>query len=152
MHWRAIVDAAYARREGARPRYEPPTTDECVSHVERGLGNALPADLKALLLESNGIMELVGIDGGWIENIWVVWKVEEVLARNTELRRERGERGFPSGALAFADAGVDGILFALDVEGRSGVFAWRAIGAEREAMAFSLHDFLCKWIAGELSV
>jgi hypothetical protein len=112
----------------------------------------LPAELKALLLEANGIMELIEIRGTWIANMWLMWKVEEVLARNHELRQERDEGRFPSGSLAFADAGVDGVLFAFDLESRSDVFAWHPMGFERQPLTFSLQEFLSKWIAGGLGV
>jgi hypothetical protein len=152
MSWRAIVDAAYARRERARPRYEPPVTHELVSEAEHRLGCALPEELKSLLLEANGIMELIDIHGTWIENMWLMWSVEELLERNRELRRVGSDGSFPSGALAFADAGVDGILFAFDMEGNFDVFAWHPIGAQRQEMAASLGDFLPRWIGGDLSV
>jgi hypothetical protein len=62
MFWRTIVDEAYARaREGTRPRFDPPAAPEALARAERGLTCVLPGDLRDLLLESNGIMELIEI-------------------------------------------------------------------------------------------
>jgi hypothetical protein len=46
-------------------------------------------------------------------------------------------------AVAFADAGVDGVVFAFDVSGIGlEIFAWHPIAAERQVMARSLREFL----------
>src|SRR4051794_19700213 len=116
MSWRQIVDEAYAkRREGARARFSPPVTADALVRAEDAVSAPLPGELRDFLLETNGFMELSNIDGRWIENMWIMWTAEELRDRNLELRHQRGQGGFPAGALAFADAGTDGIVFAFDL-------------------------------------
>ena len=98
-------------------------------------------------------MDLINIDGSWIESMWIMWTAEELRDRNIALRRQRREGRFPADALAFSDAGSDGIVFAFDMRtDNSDVFAWYPIGAEREVKARSLREFLPGWIAGDISV
>ena len=152
MSWRTAIDAAYARRAGdARARYDPPAVPSELRRVEGDVGCVLPAEFAGLLLETNGFIELIAVDGDWIEDMWVVWTAEETRRRNMALRR--GAHGFPGGALAFADAGADGIIFGLDLSAENpGVFAWYPITSERREMASSLREFLPAWIAGDLTV
>jgi hypothetical protein len=154
MAWREILDAAYARgREGARPRYGPPVGADVLARAERALSCALPGELRDFLLEANGVMELINIDGRWIESMWIMWTAEELCDRNIELRRQRDEGRFPAGALAFADAGTDGVVFAFDLQTPNfEVFAWHPITAECEVKARSLREFLPGWITGGISV
>ena len=154
MSWRTLIDEAYARgREGARPRYETPTYAGALDRVERGLTCQLPPELRELLLETDGIMELIDVDGGWIQSMWIIWRLDELRDRNIELRRERGEGRFPSDALAFAGAGADGILFVFDLRtDTSEVFAWDPIDAQLVPKARSLREFLPGWVAGKIPV
>jgi hypothetical protein len=154
MSWRTLVDEAYGGgREGARARYETPAYDGAVVQVERGLTCTLPQELRELFLEADGIMELIDVDGGWIENMWIFWPLEQLRERNIELRRERGDGRFPSGALAFSGAGADGVLFAFDLRTHSSeVFAWDPIDARLVVKARCLREFLPGWVAGKISV
>jgi hypothetical protein len=154
MSWRTLVEQAYGGgREDARPRFEPPAYAAALERVERGLSCRLPQDLRDLLLEADGIMELSNFDGSWSENMWLVWPLAEVRERNLELRRERGEGRFPPGALAFSSAGADGIVFAFDLKtDGAAVFAWDPLEAQLARKAPSLREFISGWIAGKISV
>ena len=154
MSWRALIDEAYAALgDDVRLRYEQPAGAELLRRVERALSCSLPAELTGLLSETNGVMELMSVDGEWIETGWLIWSADELRDRNIDLRRRGGGDRFPSGALAFADAGSDGIVFAVDTRGGSPeVFAWEPLECQRNVKARSVRDFLPEWIGGRLSV
>jgi len=97
-------------------------------------------------------MTLIDIGGNWIEDSWLIWPVDEMRRRNIDLRQQRVEGRFPSGALAFSDAGADGIVFAFDATHAAGVFAWYPQTTERDVKASSLREFLRGWVAGEIVV
>jgi hypothetical protein len=79
--------------------------------------------------------------------------VADLRERNLKLRQQRGGRRFPAGALAFADAGVDGIIFGFNTRApNTEVFAWYPITGECELKAGSLRDFLFGWVAGKISL
>ena len=154
MSWRALIDEAYAALgDDVRLRYEQPAGPELLRRVERALSCSLPEELTGLLSETNGVMELMSDGGEWIETGWLIWSADELRDRNIDLRRRRGSDRFPSGALAFADAGSDGIVFAVDIRsGSSEVFAWEPLECQRIVKARSVREFLVEWIGGRVSV
>jgi hypothetical protein len=98
-------------------------------------------------------MQLDEIDGQWSEDMWLIWKVEELLAENIQLREEKEGGWFPRDALAFAGAGVDGILFAMYLrDDYPEVFAWYPIEGECRRVASSIRELMTGWISGGLSV
>jgi hypothetical protein len=72
-------------RLDAQATFHLPATREQVQAVESALGIALPADLRNLLLETNGAEVAYGTG--------LVWAAEEITQRNLTIRREwqRGE-------------------------------------------------------------
>lgn len=99
----------------------------------------MPHDLRSLLMESDGVMEVMEIQRRPIDTQWLIWPVEMIVARNVD--PGRSDIGLPESWLIFATA--DGDDFGYDrTPGNSGIWIWRPIGDEREQVAPSLAEFL----------
>jgi SMI1/KNR4 family protein SUKH-1 len=124
--------------------------------LETALHVRLSHDLRNLLRESDGV---VGKNGPWY-----VLPAQQIIAENNALRLRtvhNEDDGFGympfDHLLFFANAGVDGILFAFPIPagqalvGRR-VFAWYPIEDSRRCVAASLEEYLRRWLSGGLSV
>ncbi len=121
----------------------PGASEAELDEVERALDVRLSESLRALLREANGAVGEYGP--------WYVWSTQQIIEDNRELR----ERAYTTGympldyLLFFANAGVDGILFALPISAGSRmvgrrVFAWYPIEDGRPCVAESLEDYLMR--------
>src|SRR5689334_14945707 len=79
--WRDLIE-----RLDTEAVFQPPATLEQLHAVEASLRVNLPAELRELLLETNGAEVAYGTG--------LVWSTEEITRRNLEMRREwqRGKR------------------------------------------------------------
>jgi hypothetical protein len=136
--WRALIEHL-----DAEAAFHPPATLEQLQAVESGLGVALPAELRDLLLETNGAEVAYGTG--------LVWSPEEITRRNLDMRREwqRGEWGatMPLDHLLFFGELGNGDLcfFPMTAEGvRNRVFRWDHEDDSRISSAASLAGWL-RW-------
>jgi hypothetical protein len=142
-----------------KPEFYSAASAATVADAEAILDTTLPASLRSLLLETNGVMEMIAIDEGeWMNCESLVWSIERIVELNRSYRAEtekgKCKREFRS-LVFFAGAGVDGILFAFPVE--DGVCAplvvvWHPILDELDDAAPSLEDFLRGWVTGTIAV
>lgn len=170
MSWRERIAGIYearGERDGIakRPRFYPAASEEDLAAAEALLNARLPESLRSLLLETNGILELMAIDGmvidggDWFEAMWLLWNLAEIVEQN-HFYRDAAEGGAYSRDFRrlafFANAGCDGILFGFPmVEDRvcgPNVVVWSPIFDELEEVAPSLDDFLEGWVTGRISV
>jgi hypothetical protein len=165
MNWHEFITGLYrAKLEQPgvtrKPEFYPAASAQEIANVEGRLDAKLPPSLRLLLLETNGVMDMMAIDGGeWFNNMWLLWTVSEIVERNFWYRAatENGtyERNF-RGLVFFAGAGSDGILFAFPVlENRNcapRVVVWHPIEDELNELTLSLEDFLRGWLTGTISV
>ncbi len=164
VSWRELITDIYETKPSRpgikdKPEFYPATSAASLANAEADLKAALPGSLRALLLESNGVMDMMAIDGGdWFKSMWLLWKIEEIVERNRFYRVASADgtykRDFTS-LVFFADAGADGILFAFPVEngtcaGR--VVVWHPMEDELDELAPSLENFLRGWLSNAMSV
>jgi SMI1/KNR4 family protein SUKH-1 len=154
MRWRTLIDNAYAAaRHGAQARYQDPASEELLLEVEGALACPLPDEVADLLRETNGVMELLDVDGLLTETWWLIWPAAKLRDESIATRREQGDNGFPRGAIAFSGAGTDGIVFGVDVlRNLPGVFAWYPLERESISLAPTVREFVTGWIGGDISV
>jgi hypothetical protein len=102
---------------------------------------------------------MMAIGGGeWFESMWLLWTIEEIVAKNRFFRAASDERRYPRdfrSLVFFAGAGADGILFAFPVEDgicAPRVVVWHPIFDELDELAASLDDFLRRWLTGGIAV
>jgi hypothetical protein len=164
MSWRELITGIYnGRRQqpgiAGKPAFYPAASAVALAEAEAALNAALPGSLRSLLLETNGVMEMMAIDGGeWFESMWLLWKIEDVVEQNRYYRTAAEQRTYArdfSRLVFFAGAGTDGILFAFPVD--EGVCAprvvvWHPIMDELDDLAPSLEDFLRGWLTSVISV
>src|SRR5438067_2438889 len=136
MNWRTFIYGMYAKQEHgdgleSKALFHPPASIQELADLESQVGTSLPADLRSVLLETNGVMSTLKIDDGdWFENMWLLWPTYQIINDNLLMRRESaaGEYEGPfQDLLVFANAGTDGILFANPIEHRvaaPNIMAW----------------------------
>ncbi|HEX8995991.1 MAG TPA: SMI1/KNR4 family protein [Ktedonobacterales bacterium] len=134
--WRELI-----ARLDAEAVFHPPATPENVRAMEASLGVVLPAELRDLLLETNGAEVAYGTG--------LVWSAEKIAQRNLDMRREwrRGEwvGTMPIDYLLFFGELGNGDLcfFPITAEGvRNRVFCWDHEDDSRTSSAVSLADWL----------
>jgi len=163
MRWRELITEIYETRTqpsgiAGKPEFYLPASAASIGAAEAAVQAVLPDSLRSLLMETNGVMDMMAIDGGeWFKSMWLLWAIEEIVEQNRFNRsREKGtyERDFDS-LVFFAGAGTDGILFAFPAEdGLCGpqVVVWHPIGDELDNLAPSLDEFLRGWLTSTISV
>jgi hypothetical protein len=165
MTWHNLISGFYEVRKhvpgtASKPKFCLPASSGEIADAQEKLCAKLPTCLSSLLLEANGVMDLLSIDGGdWIENMWLIWPLGEMVERNIAFRGEAAMgtyvRDFRQFAF-FADAGCDGILFGFPMIGSrdcgSSVVSWHPIEDEVTSVAASLEEFLGGWLAGAIVV
>jgi hypothetical protein len=160
MSWRELIADLYATRGlpsgvAARPEFYPAASSASIARAEALLNATWPNSLRSLLKETNGVMEMLALDGGdWFESMWLLWNVDEIVREN---RRGRGKRAPAelSRLVFFATAGADGVQFAFPVEDgtcASRIMVWHPLGAELDEFAPSLDGFLRGWLDGTLVI
>lgn len=165
MNWRELITGIYETRAqqpgiAAKPQFYPPASVADIADAEACLNARFPASIRSLLLETNGVLDMMAIDGGeWFDSMWLLWTIAELVEQNLFYRAatERGtyDQDFHQ-LVFFAGAGTDGILFAFPLmEDRAcapGVVVWHPIMDELDELAPSLEDFLSGWLTSTISV
>lgn len=88
MSWRELITGIYATRPqqpgiAGKPKFYPAASGANIADAQAGLNAALPASIRSLLLETNGVMHMMAIDAGeWFESMWLLWTTEEVIEQN----------------------------------------------------------------------
>jgi cell wall assembly regulator SMI1 len=107
--WHELIE-----RLDAAASFHPPATQEQLQAVESRLGVVLPAELRNLLLETNGAEVAYGTG--------LVWPAEEIALRNLDMRWE------------WHHGKAEGV--------RNRVFLWNHEDDSRTSFATSLADWL----------
>jgi len=161
MNWRELITGIYDGRPrqpgiAGRAEFNPAASAGRIADAAAALDAALPDSLRSLLLETDGVTDMMAIDGGaWFESMWLLWTVEEIELQNCDHRAAGTRRRDFGDVVFFAGAGTDGILFAFPVTGRvcsPRVVVWHPIRDEFSDLAPSLEAFLRGWLTGTISV
>ena len=142
--WRELVE-----RVCSDCKLAAPASEQSLNDAEAALGVGLPPELRALLLESNGIGDRFG-DG--------ILSAEQIITRNLEMRDIVDDDLYMSfdSLLCFGDAG-NGDVFFFPVQGNGKVnnpdiFLWEHEDDSRKWIAGNLESFVEKWYGGKLEV
>ncbi len=161
MDWRRTILQFYAERsaDDTSVDFRPGASAAEIAAVEQRLNVRLPASLRAVLQETNGVMEQMKI-GDRVEDIqWLLWPLNEIVSWNEDNRKNASgpdSEGEAHDVLFFADAGADGIQFGFPIaENRKygpRVVVWHPIDDELTEVAPSLEEFLRGWLSGKIDV
>jgi hypothetical protein len=124
-----------------------------IASAETSLNLKFPNSLKSFLLETNGLYSRLAF-------LMLVWSADEILKRNLKIRsNEEYAQTYMSfqNLLFFADAGVDGIMFAYRITASGiaqdkNIIAWYPIEDSRPVIAISLEDYLKHCLSGKLKL
>lgn len=137
--WREAAGAALADTE-----FRAPATAPALAAAERRLGRRLPAQLTALLLETDGMVGEYGTD--------VVWPLNRIVEQNL-LFRDPGtfpDLYMPFDPLLFFGDNSGGGQFAFVVTPeRPDIFVWDHETDSRLWVARELEDYLHRSLAGD---
>ncbi|MEU8545568.1 SMI1/KNR4 family protein [Streptomyces roseoverticillatus] len=115
----------------------PPASRSVIDAIEAGLGQAVPDDLKNLLLEVNGVVDEYGTD--------LIWSAERILEDNASFRVNSSFAdlydSFDS-MLFFGDNGGGDQFAFLRNPDRSEVFVWDHETDERRMVTDSLERYV----------
>ncbi|MFG3118955.1 SMI1/KNR4 family protein [Streptomyces sp. NPDC048197] len=140
--WTEVVTAL-----PATTAFQAPASESSLLRCATVLGHPMPADLAALLRESNGIEGEYGAE--------LIWSAERIVSENQSLRQdsELATLYMPFDPLLFfADAG-NGDLFALLAKiDRPDVFVWNHEDDSRTWVAPSLGKYLEWWLTGQIEL
>jgi hypothetical protein len=130
--WRELVETFWPEHE-----FRPGASEASLAEAELSLGHPLPADLRTLLAESDGV--------DWSEvQLNLIWPLEQIVKTNLEFRSPQfdlRETSMPFEPLVFfADAG-DGDQFA---------FARVSPPRDRDVFAWNHMDDSRSWVAPDL--
>jgi len=137
-----------ARRFQPEARAAPPAPSAVVEEAEEALGVQLPAELRALFEETDGLIDEYGA------GIWSVARLVENTLRMWE-DFSGGDLYMPFGNLLLIGDAGNGDLFAYPIQGdgainRADIFLWDHETDSRQWVAASLRQFVERWFAGEL--
>lgn len=131
-----------------------PAGPEVLAEVEEQLGVQLPAELRSLLAETDGVADDEGAEP--------VWPAERIAAENLAARAPAGTRepgalppegGVTGGLLLFGDTGTEDMFaYLLDERGEiagSDVYLWLADREHATWVAADLQSLLDDWFTSE---
>lgn len=126
--------------------FRPPATAREVLDCEAALNQSLPDELRALLMEANGVEGEYGLD--------LVWSAARIAADNTRFRRSPGfaELYMPFDPLVFFSDAGKGDQFAVAMRGNREVYVWNHEDDSRTWVAPTVLRFLEDWMTGRLTV
>jgi hypothetical protein len=162
IKWRELIAGLYQKQEegyAVKAEFYPGVSEAELRIAESRLGVELPPQQRSLVLETNGVMETMSVDGGeWFNSGWLLWPLEKIVEENLNIRSDSHYRKnyIPLDCfLFFADAG-NGDLFGYSIvngEIRCGdVFAWGHENDSRPNIAPSLAQFVEGWNNGTITV
>lgn len=153
--WRDRIITGYAARaHEKRPEFSQGASSQRLAALEHEVGLRIPTALRELLTESDGVNESLRIRDEWMVIHAPVWTCEEIAAENQAIRKAEPTRPEPSETpearpFYFADAGVDGVVFAFAVcpsgPEDPAVYAYYPIESKWRRVSPSLEAHLHGW-------
>ncbi len=140
--WRELVERFYSDHE-----FRAGASDAVLADAERGLGAQLPADLRGMLAESDGVYGDFGLD--------LMWPISRIVEDNLRFRTGTvfGDAFMPFDPLLFGGAG-NGDMFAFPLVvgpvANDNVFAWNHEDDSRTWVAPDLSHYLEWWSDGRI--
>ncbi|MET9452048.1 SMI1/KNR4 family protein [Streptomyces cinerochromogenes] len=135
--WRQSALGAFPGAE-----FRSPAQAAVLAAAERRLGHGLPAELRQLLLECDGIIGRTAVD--------TVWSVEQIVEQNLFFRSDSSfaQLYMPFDALLFFGDNGGGDQFAfVQTPRRPDIFVWEHETDSRRWVARDLRDYLCRSLA-----
>jgi hypothetical protein len=155
--WRELIDSL-AETTDYDYEFATPATYFQLDRVAQILRVKLPDTLRRLLLETNGVRQVMVYRDGRVPIGQIIWDVETIQRQNLKLRRNPAFSDFYlpfDELLFFASPGKDGVRFALRIENHQTtetVIAWNPTDDSRTEKATSLRTFIEAWLSGTLEV
>ncbi len=131
--WRELVERFWPDHQ-----FQPGAGEAALAEAERSLGHPLPADLRVLLAESDGV--------DWSEyQLSLIWPLDRIVKTNLEFRS-------PSFVLRGTSMPFEPLIFFADA-GNGDQFAFARVSPPRDqdVFAWNHEDDSRSWVAPDLS-
>jgi hypothetical protein len=140
--WRQLVESV-----ASDCKFGPPASEAAMAELEAALGVALPAELRALWGEADGIRARYG-EG--------IWSVQEAIKRNREMRETAAftELYMPFDHLLFFAEPMNGDMFFIPIQAdgvihNPGIFIWDHETDSRKHVSHWFQTFVGDWFGGK---
>lgn len=133
-------------KQWGQAAFSPPASAHALEACEAKLGHRLPAHLRQLLAETNGIEGDYGLG--------LLWSTGRIADDNAQFRHDDHLRELYmpfAGLVFFADAG-NGDQFAVSLRGNHEVYVWNHEDDSRTWVAPTVMRYLENWMTGTLTV
>jgi hypothetical protein len=149
--WREFIKSL---SEDTAYHYEfaPPATYFQLDRIEKIFAAKLPDSLRELLLETNGVRQILHYNDERIPIGQIIWDADTIQRHNRKMRSDAAYSDFYlpfEDLLFFASPKADSICYALQIaEGYATetVIAWSPTDDSRTEQASSLKTFLESWL------
>ena len=155
--WREFIQTLAADTE-YEYEFAPPATYFQLERLEQVFKASLPDALRKLLLETNGVRQIMHYKEERVPIGQVLWDTESIQRHNRKMRTNNAYRDFYlpfDDLLFFASPGADKLRFALRIDAdcvTETVIAWLPTNDTRTEQATSLRDFIKSWFSGQLGL
>ncbi len=138
--WRELVESLEPNST-----FSPPATEQQLKATEETLRIVLPEDLRSLLSETNGVEA---------RYTYLIWNVNQLVDNNVSIRTGYKQTFMPFDSLLFFSEAGNGDFFAFPIIGQvvrnRHIYAWDHETDGRAYVAFSLKDFIERWLNGKI--
>lgn len=137
-----------AQRFQPEVRAAAPASKAAIEEAEEVLGVEFPAELRGLLEETDGLVDVYGAG---------LWSVAQLVESTLQMWEQfsGSDQYMPFGNLLMIGDAGNGDLFAYPIQGdgsinRPDIFLWDHETDSRQWVAASLQQFIERWFGGEL--
>jgi hypothetical protein len=153
--WRDLF-TALAEDTDYTYEFAPPATYFELDRLEQIFAAKLPDVLRRLLLESNGVRQILHYKEERVPIGQIIWNAETIQRNNRKMRTDLAYRDFYlpfDDLLFFASPATEGVRFALQISDKHAtetVIAWSPSDDSRTEKATSIKAFIEVWLSGKL--
>ena len=155
--WRELIQSLAQDNDNAY-EFAPAATYFQLERIEQIFGIKLPAALRQLLLETNGVRQVMFYNEERVPVGQIIWDTEAMQRHNRKMRTDPAYHDFylPLDTLFFfGSPGTDGVRFAVSInEGKATetIVVWYAADDRRVQVATSLQTFIEDWLSSKLAL
>jgi hypothetical protein len=155
--WRELITSV-AKDTDYTYEFAPPATYFQLDRLEQIFAAKLPDALRRLLLESNGVRQILHYNKERVPMGQILWNADTIQRNNRKMRTDLAYRDFYlpfDDLLFFASPATEGIQFALQIHDNHAtetVIAWSPSDDSRTEKATTIKEFIEGWLSGKLEV
>lgn len=154
--WRELIQTLAQDSENTY-EFAPAATYFQLERIEQLFNVKLPATLRQLLLETNGVRQVMFYNDERVPVGQIIWDTESVQRQNRKMRTDPAYQDFYLSfdtLFFFGSPNTDSVRFALSIHETQVteiIVAWYATDDRRVQVATSLQTFIEDWLSGRMT-